>query len=914
MAFSSGTIWEVDGVGGALSANSPSDQNGGGFDPSYFGADLSQNAPIVIGVGGFGVAISGTTATVVAHSTTLDKGNYFYIGGGAGLTAGLYQIVASGGGTWTLDRSAGTGIVTSGNLGGPLATPGYAVGMAVASNTIYCSGAFTTTTNSANVSGGILSISTGGSFGNPFEIIGYTATRGDGGQFSFTIGSGQTGPAISISASYTTILNFNGTTTNDTSSTGSVLSATNAANVIVQSSTLASALPNSSGSNGPYNCVLFQATTNTSTAYSGCSVTNCTISGGCVGLGIVGPSTSSDGFSGFTVGGIGAGNTIHDCSEYGIYCAEVLNTNNLYYNMVNPYIAYNTVFNISGDSASVIGSTGIGIALCNATCPSSRSRTTGDIEHNTIYNCGASSGQTGAGPVGLIILSAENVIVQNNDVSGIYQPQHTDGTGIDIDTSCINCTAQFNFVHTTAGSGLIVFGTAGGVANQNTWLRFNTVCGCGTGTQSNNQSCVATNGAPTGLLVYNNTLINGVYALGSSINTASATSELISNNIIQSYYGQACINSSGSATITGNFYDDDQGTFSVNYGGTSYSSIATFRSSTGQEKAGGSSGIVGQIQLVQPTWRINELGAANIPAMPYFTPTTGATVIGAGLNLNSLYSIALPSTDMSGNSLPGSGYNIGAYNVTYSGSFSPYDSAVLSSAPNWYYNLQDTSGTTATDTTGNSVTGTYTGVTLNQAGVAGSKSVLLAGASSSYISYPANLDGFSVMSAEIWINASANTAGTFVLGRWGSTGPTESYLIQLNGGNITAGIKGNNGGLLDCTTTGSPIILNAWYMVDIVWSAVNTLTIYVNGVARAATYGSQGSPNFMPSLTGSTIGYDPNGGAAFSGAVERASVYLYPLTATQISAHYTEGLISAAAWIPFPQSPDVIRPFAISSY
>lgn len=198
MAINYNTVIEVNQKGFQY------DENGGGFDSTISGGvDRTYGTygfPSNLAGGGNTCVISGTTATLTGYTVvTGDAGNIINIVAGTGLTVGRYEImsVSTVANTWTLDRSAGTGTVSTGFLGGPLATLGQAAALAALwqSNSLYCSGYETTTTSTANVSGGVVALTT------VTNIFGYGTTRGDSGTYAFSIGSGLNGPAVTYSGS-----------------------------------------------------------------------------------------------------------------------------------------------------------------------------------------------------------------------------------------------------------------------------------------------------------------------------------------------------------------------------------------------------------------------------------------------------------------------------------------------------------------------------------------------------------------------------------------------------------------------------------------------------------------------------------------------------------------------------------------
>jgi hypothetical protein len=187
MALSASTVWETR-------ASGASDNNGGGFVAGSGGTDRSQQNGAQVAVGG-GVVTSSITTTVVTFTggtyTVLagDVGNTVQFISGTNVTAGFYQIttVSAGlNGTWTLDRTpltSGTTTNAVANMGGALATLGKVAPVAVASNKIYCTGAFTTTASIAFAQSSTPSAATTWAM----RVIGYGAARNDSGHATLTL-------------------------------------------------------------------------------------------------------------------------------------------------------------------------------------------------------------------------------------------------------------------------------------------------------------------------------------------------------------------------------------------------------------------------------------------------------------------------------------------------------------------------------------------------------------------------------------------------------------------------------------------------------------------------------------------------------------------------------------------------------
>lgn len=170
MAFNATAVFQVDNSTG-------SDSGAGGFDASLGGTDKSLDFTSATNLAAITCVIAGTLCTLSAYTVQAnDVGNFINITGGSGLTQGVYEIksVSTSANTWTLDRSAGTGTVSSGYFGGPFLSPGFAAGVVNASgNIIYVKSGttYTLSTNTTNVSGGCLVLSPG------VHLVGYATNR-----------------------------------------------------------------------------------------------------------------------------------------------------------------------------------------------------------------------------------------------------------------------------------------------------------------------------------------------------------------------------------------------------------------------------------------------------------------------------------------------------------------------------------------------------------------------------------------------------------------------------------------------------------------------------------------------------------------------------------------------------------------
>ncbi len=179
MTLAAGTAWEVRTTG--------SDNSGGGYNSARAGATTDYSLSDTPFDSGTNLTVDATTNTDVAPDgftpSAADIGNLIQITSGAGFTAGFYEIVSIQAGKWRLDRSPAATTTAGGvwALGGALASLGIACGGMVAGNTIWVkSGTYTITSASSNVANGCATM-VAGVTATVSRIIGYDATRGDGG-------------------------------------------------------------------------------------------------------------------------------------------------------------------------------------------------------------------------------------------------------------------------------------------------------------------------------------------------------------------------------------------------------------------------------------------------------------------------------------------------------------------------------------------------------------------------------------------------------------------------------------------------------------------------------------------------------------------------------------------------------------
>ena len=213
-----------------------------------------------------------------------------------------------------------------------------------------------------------------------------------------------------------------------------------------------------------------------------------------------------------------------------------------------------------------------------------------------------------------------------------------------------------------------------------------------------------------------------------------------------------------------------------------------------------------------------------------------------------------------------------------------YPQTVLTDKPVAFWMLNETSGTTAYDSSGNGYNGTYTGgFTLGQPGIpAGGNGVKFDG-SSGCINLP-NISALGTsFTLEGWYKTSTTGTRQAIISL-GGIPQNEGVFLFINTGNSLetdlSDVAGPSGG------TASPV--SNWTLAHVVFTS-GSAQLYLNGVAVGSAVG------MSPSITQAgvnQIAYD-NGAAVqqdhFSGYLSNIAVYNTALSAARIQAHYKAG-------------------------
>lgn len=225
----------------------------------------------------------------------------------------------------------------------------------------------------------------------------------------------------------------------------------------------------------------------------------------------------------------------------------------------------------------------------------------------------------------------------------------------------------------------------------------------------------------------------------------------------------------------------------------------------------------------------------------------------------------------------------------------PYATEVMADSPTIYLRLNETTGTTAADSSGNSKPGTISGgVTLNQSPVfaGGSAAMVFNGTSgavsTSLLPLTASYNG--PFSMEASFKLSATPSATNTISNIGGTGDTAAQLSVRSDGSIRFTMVTNNPTALIAQTAAAYVVVGTAYHVVGTIARAGTLwtaKLYVNGsLIDTQTLTDSNTTRTIASGVGLTAGWGGSGSNYFAGTVDEVAAYSTELTGARITAHY----------------------------
>ncbi|HTV72434.1 MAG TPA: LamG domain-containing protein [Candidatus Acidoferrales bacterium] len=235
---------------------------------------------------------------------------------------------------------------------------------------------------------------------------------------------------------------------------------------------------------------------------------------------------------------------------------------------------------------------------------------------------------------------------------------------------------------------------------------------------------------------------------------------------------------------------------------------------------------------------------------------------------------------------------------------SNYASVVEADSPLAYYRLNETSGTTAHDSSGNGNNGTYAG-----APALGGAPLLVGDSTAASVSFAA---GYlteeatwkqQAVSAECWVKPDTAdlTGSPRIMGNAWTDNDGHGFMLWISGGAAALNTGWNT------LTAPTPLQAGSIYHLVGTYSAATGITLYVNGAAVAnvmpgftpTPQSGDSSTTYIGVLNASAGGYGLTDN--FHGSVSDCAVYDYALTAAQVKTHYVAGTSNhLSAQLPTP--------------
>ncbi len=337
--------------------------------------------------------------------------------------------------------------------------------------------------------------------------------------------------------------------------------------------------------------------------------------------------------------------TIHDGGHTGIQVWGNYDStgNGTTYTNSNIYIGYCTVWNIFGRTNGEQW-TGSGIVLWDV----SHATVERCVVHDNGINCNNNSG-----PCGIWCFQARGVTFQYNEAYHNLSGNNIDGDGLDFDGGTADCVMQYNYSHENVGAGMLVYEYSGARPAYNNIFRYNI---CQNNATNGSFAEILAGGGQTNVSIYNNTLYskNNDCAKLSGLGSGSS----FRNNLLITVNGVQLLSGYGSAVLQGNAYWSSGASENIN----GYSSLAAFRTASGQEMLNGQPTGTDANPMVNAPGTSGTLGNANLlDTITQYQLQSTSPLINAGLDIQSLFGIITGAQDFYGIPTPEyGGYTIGA--------------------------------------------------------------------------------------------------------------------------------------------------------------------------------------------------------------------------------------------------------------
>jgi hypothetical protein len=352
---------------------------------------------------------------------------------------------------------------------------------------------------------------------------------------------------------------------------------------------------------------------------------------------------------------------VHHVKETGIFTNGFTSQTHIGWAHQNVIIRNSEADNIPG-YADATSHRGSGIILAQVD--------NGLIEKTNAHHTGSANTHCG-GPGGIWVYDCNNLVIQHCESYLNSSGTGCDGLGFDLDGGITNSVLQYNYSHDNDGAGYLL----GQYDNARPWsnnvVRYNISENDGRTNAGGITLFKGMNTVMNGCRIYNNTVFVSPSQANVNLNAFSIvdwhkgmSGIEVYNNIFMTSGAVSLIHvpQGYNAFFAGNIYWTFGAAFKIDYQGTVYTQLSTWRTATGNEQlTSQTTGIVADPLL------INVGGGAVVSPSPthslnaYMTGA-GSPALNAALDLNALFAINTGTVDFFNNPLPaGNSKDIGAH-------------------------------------------------------------------------------------------------------------------------------------------------------------------------------------------------------------------------------------------------------------
>lgn len=221
-----------------------------------------------------------------------------------------------------------------------------------------------------------------------------------------------------------------------------------------------------------------------------------------------------------------------------------------------------------------------------------------------------------------------------------------------------------------------------------------------------------------------------------------------------------------------------------------------------------------------------------------------------------------------------------------------YSDLILADSPAGYWRFEETSGTTAADSSGNGEDLTILEAALNASAIIaeGGLAASFSGGATSHATLvsgtPIIADGATSFSLEIWVEIASATSGTqYIMSYPEASGGSNGTDFRVTSANVFFDVVTAGGGLKTVTHSGGIPNDTPTHLV-LTYDGAN-IRGYYNGVAETPVAQTTG---LNAASTEINIGRFGSFGAHFVGRCDEAAMYTSVLSASQVLAHYNAGI------------------------